>query len=359
MVTVQNTSKKRRSPIRLPRRSPEITTLKALRDLERAPPHQWDEDERELLTVIYRWYTAVDPKIIPKIFNGVTGLDLRHSIVRSQFDSHLKLYGGRAYPEYGRAIATPFKDPYGVYTGIRNIIEQTASDLGLELLRRKTEVKIISGQAQYAKSPKTRRYWKSLVRRAAQHEKQKARQVLSSSASASSVQVPSSGGRVLVTTANSDDQEFLTDVEDFSAPVVSSTEPRSSLPLTAPRLGFRVWDANSRTKFSEDSGFVSEAFSIWRNEYPPPFSPDGQGRQALMVLTNLHLSMRGGASTFVSVGTSLLQVMVKASIMENPRIAIGKQLPRLTICMTHTNFLLASGARPSFVDHPPQDASCG
>jgi hypothetical protein len=128
----------------------------------------------------------------------------------------------------------------------------------------------------------------------------------------------------LVTSSTLEDQEYFTDVEDFTGLIPTSTEPRPSLSLTAPRLGFRVWDANSRTKFSEDAGFVSEAFSIWRNEYPPPFSPDGQGRQALIVLTNLHLSMRGGASTFVSVGTSLLQVMVKASTMENPRIAIGK-----------------------------------
>ena len=41
-----------------------------------------------------------------------------------------------------------------------------------------------------------------------------------------------------------------------------------------------------------------------------------------MILTNLHLSLSGGASTFVSVSTSLLQALVKASTMKNPRIAI-------------------------------------
>jgi hypothetical protein len=75
--------------------------------------------------------------------------------------------------------------------------------------------------------------------------------------------------------------------------------------------------------FDEETGFVSQAFSIWKGEYPPPFSPDGQGRQALMILTNLHLSMSGGASAFVSVSTSLLQALVKASTMEDPRIAVG------------------------------------
>jgi len=41
-----------------------------------------------------------------------------------------------------------------------------------------------------------------------------------------------------------------------------------------------------------------------------------------MILTNLHLSLSGGASTFVSVSTSLLQAIVKASTMKDPRIAI-------------------------------------
>ena len=70
--------------------------------------------------------------------------------------------------------------------------------------------------------------------------------------------------------------------------------------------------------------FVSEAFArFWNGEYPPPFSPEGQGLQALKILTNLHLSLSGGASTFVSVSTSLLQALVKASKMKDPRIAVG------------------------------------
>jgi hypothetical protein len=299
-------------------------TLRELRDLERAPPHQWDADERELLTVLYRFYEAPDPTVIPKVFNEVTALDLRLCVVRNQFESHLKLYGGRAYPEYAKAMAVPFDDPYGVYNDIHLIIEETACDLRLELSRRNREVKFISGLAQYAKCSKTRRYWKSLVRRAAQQEKERARRVLNSSANIPPVQEPSMGGRAILTTSTFDDQEYLTDAEDYPTSILTSTEPRPNLPLAAPRLGFRVWDANSRTKFTEELGSVSEAFSIWRNEFPPPFSPDGQGRQALMLLTNMHLSMSGGASTFVSVSTSLLQVMVKASTMTDPRIAVGK-----------------------------------
>jgi hypothetical protein len=55
-------------------------------------------------------------------------------------------------------MAVPFADPKGRYNEIHAIIEDTANDLGLELLRRKEEVKFTSRLAQYAKFPATRRY---------------------------------------------------------------------------------------------------------------------------------------------------------------------------------------------------------
>jgi hypothetical protein len=78
---------------------------------------------------LHRFYGAPYLTIIPKVFNEITGLDLRLSVVRNQFDSHFKLYGGRAYPEYGKAISVPFQDVYGVYTDIHHIIEETVNDL--------------------------------------------------------------------------------------------------------------------------------------------------------------------------------------------------------------------------------------
>ena len=56
--------------------------------------------------------------------------------------------------------------------------------------------------------------------------------------------------------------------------------------LTERTIAFRVWSAKSWTIFSKETGFISQAFENWRGEYPPPFSPEGQGQQAIMVLTN-------------------------------------------------------------------------
>ncbi|KAF1942173.1 hypothetical protein EJ02DRAFT_490196, partial [Clathrospora elynae] len=85
-----------------------------------------------------------------------------------------------------------------------------------------------------------------------------------------------------------------------------------SSPIAAHHITFRVWDGNSRTKFSEDTGFVSEAHSIWRGPFLEPLSFEGQGQQALMLLANLYQSMCGGSSSsFVSLSKSLLQVMVR------------------------------------------------
>ncbi|CAN9334892.1 unnamed protein product [Alternaria alternata] len=248
-------------------------SLAALKRLERDPPHQWDEDERELLTILYRWYSDKDATTLPRTFNAVTDQDLRLSVIRYQFDSHLVLYGPRAYPEFGRVMAVPFHDPMQKYGEIRAIVEEKA--------------------AEYAPNVQ-----------------------------GSSAQVPPLGGVALAADVKYEDEENWSDVEDLNTSPVTFTQPSpGSLPTTN-SIGFRVWDANSRTMFDEETGFVSQAFSIWKGEYPPPFSPDGQGRQALMILTNLHLSMSGGASAFVSVSTSLLQALVKASTMEDPRIAV-------------------------------------
>ncbi|RAR10903.1 hypothetical protein DDE82_000874 [Stemphylium lycopersici] len=306
-----------------------LQSLDALQKLERAPIHSWEEDERELLTILYRWYDNTDPSTIPKVFNAITGLDLRLSVVRYQFESHMLLYGGRAFPEFARAMAVPLHDPEGKYDQIRLIIEDTATEFGIDLLRRKTEVRFNSGAARHAKSPRTRRAYKSLVRRAVLKEKEKARAAWEMPIPVQRPipqelprTLPPVGRVALSVDSRQEDGEKWSDVEDCRNLVTNSLVPRPTEPLSTCRVAFRVWDANSRTLFDEGTGFVSQAFSIWRNEYPPPFSLKGQGRQALMLLTNLHLSMKGGASAFVSLSTSLLQALVKASTMDNPRIAV-------------------------------------
>jgi len=298
----------------------DFTSLAALRRLERDPPHHWHEDERELLTILYRWYEDTNAATIPKVFNAITGLNLRLNVIRYQFESHLILYGCRAYPEFDRAMKVPFHDPEHKYDEIHAIIEDTASESGIDLSRRTHEVSYIPGLARTAKSPKTRKHYKSLVRRALKREKEKARALRRPAPEDLPLQALQLGGMTL---AEQDNEETWSDVDGYHTPPITPTQPTLRTPPGRNTIGFRVWDANSRTIFDDETGFVSQAFSIWRGEFPPPFSPDGQGQQALMLLTNLHLSMSGGASAFVSVSTSLLQALVKASTMFEPRIAVS------------------------------------
>ncbi|KAH6878194.1 hypothetical protein BKA58DRAFT_452211 [Alternaria rosae] len=304
----------------------EFTSLATLRRLERDPPHQWHEDERELLTILYRWYEDTNVATIPQVFNAITGLNLRLNVIRYQFESHLILYGGRAYPEFDRAMKVPFHDPEHKYDEIHAIIKDTASESGIDLLQRTHEVSYTPGLARTAKSPQTRKYYKSLVRRALKREKEKARALRTLAPEDLPLQALQLGGMTL---AEQDNEEIWSDVDGYHTPPITPTQPTPRAPPGRNIIAFRVWDANSRTIFDDETGFVSQAFSIWRGGFPPPFSPDGQGQQALMLLTNLHLSMSGGASAFVSVSTSLLQALVKASTMFEPRIAVKphKTLP--------------------------------
>jgi hypothetical protein len=286
--------------------------LNALRKIERATPHQWDEDERKLLAILYRWYQADHPTTIPQVFNSITDLNLRHTTIQTQFED-LKRYGGRAFPEFGQVMAIPFNDLEGHYDEIHGIIEDASRDLGVYLPRRKFEVKFNLGTAQFAKSSRTRRVFKSRVRRAAQKERKQEQELV--------VQMPDLGNLSIhapalgSTTLSWNRGEAFLDAEDFvdgeASPIASSNaspmiQRRSSLP-TSHHVAFRVWDANSRTDFTEEQGFT----------------PEGEGMQAIKLLTNRHLSKKGGASAFVSVSTSLLQMLVKASAMVEPMIAVG------------------------------------
>ncbi|USP82623.1 hypothetical protein yc1106_09897 [Curvularia clavata] len=296
-----------------------LESLENLRNLERPQFHLWEEDERTLLTILYRWYDSTNIWAIPQVFNKITGLNLQLRSVRYQFTSHILLYGGRAYPEFARVMAVPFHDPEGIYKDIYQIIDEAAADIGLELPRREIEEMFVSGMARYAKSPKTRRTYKSLVRRAAEREKARfapMNQCVQLTSPRPPLSIPKEllGHKALVLRAEEEVDECWIDAEDLSSPI--------SPELTKRTIAFRVWDSESRTDFSEETGFTSQAFTIWRGEYPPPFSPEGQGQQALKVLTNLHLCLKGGASTFVSLSTSLLQALVKASAMDNPSIAV-------------------------------------
>jgi hypothetical protein len=124
---------------------------------------------------------------------------------------------------------------------------------------------------------------------------------------------PLLGGVTLGTTVEFDTSERLCNVEDCTSPEVEPLEQLVDVAPTIPShtgatLGFRVWDACSRTIYTEEGGFTSEAFVVWGGPLPPPFTPVGEGEQATKLLTSWHLSMSaGGASAYISVSTSLIQ----------------------------------------------------
>jgi hypothetical protein len=78
----------------------------------------------------------------------------------------------------------------------------------------------------------------------------------------------------------------------------------------------------SFTIFDDKRGFIANGHALWNGPLLPPLSPT-EDRNALLFLTHLHLSKTGGkSSAFVSMATSLLQMMNYASAKENPLIAL-------------------------------------
>jgi hypothetical protein len=133
--------------------------------------------------------------------------------------------------------------------------------------------------------------------------------------------IPLLGKVALTMDADFEQSEYLVDVEEQLSPLIQGPR-RMSTETRQPTLAFRVWDSNSRAKHSLQNGFVSEAFQMWKGPFPEPFQPDGAGKQALTILMNIHLSMEGGSSTFISTTTSLLQAFTKASSMSKPHLAV-------------------------------------
>ena len=237
-------------------------SLEALQKIERDAPHQWHEDERELLTIMYRWYDDTDPTAISKTFNAITGLNLRHRVIRNQFESYISLYGGRAFPEYQRVMAIPFHDPGRRYDDIRNIIDETAVEFCIDLQRRMVDVKFNAGQARSAKSPKTRKHYRDLIRRATIKERERALRRPQSIEPQPGpelepelpVQACMLGKTTLARSFGWEYEEAWSDVEDsLNSTSLSPGTPSRSPPDTR-HVGFRVWDEDSRTMFSDELG---------------------------------------------------------------------------------------------------------
>jgi hypothetical protein len=237
-----------------------------------------------------------------------------------RFENYLRLHGPKAFVVYKAVFSIPFNDPRGEYAPIREVIENAARRFGIRLHRLQEEHVFISGEARKAKSPKTRRLYRQLVRRASQEMRVGAMYTPTPAPAPTPTRIPISipllGNVALTTDADFEQSEHLVDVEEQLNPRKMSTGS------CQPTLAFRVWDSNSRANHSLQNGFVSEAFQMWKGSFPDPFQPDGAGKQALTILMNIHLSMKGGSSAFVSTTTSLLQALTKASSMSRPHIAV-------------------------------------
>ncbi|KAF1913627.1 hypothetical protein BDU57DRAFT_541030 [Ampelomyces quisqualis] len=283
---------------------------------EYAPNHKWNYAKNEFLCSIWRWYER-EPLKFAACFNKFFDLRLATSKIKAHFENYLRLHGPKAFLVYRDVYSVPFDDPEGKYEALRGIIEDLAASLGISLCRLSAEVSSLSGKARTAKSPKTRRLYRALVRRASQEERVAVAQV-SLVQEQPSVPRPYLGGLALSTNEEFEASEILVESAESPCPYESPISRRAGLPS----LVFRVWDSNSATLFSEEHGFVSYTFTSWARPFPPPFAPKGLGKHVLTILTHTHLSKQGGPSAFVSTTTSLLQALTKASAMLQPHIAV-------------------------------------
>jgi hypothetical protein len=197
---------------------------------------------------------------------------------------------------YKAVFSVPFDDPEDVYGAIRNIIEVMARKLDIKLYRLEEESTSPSGKARKAKSAKTRKLYKILVRKASQEERANA--IRSQTIEAFPVMAPPLGSVALRVDGEFEASEYLVDTEDDFNLATQRTMPTSPIAGTEAKLGFRVWSPKtSRTKLTDD-GFVSEAFSIWRGPFPKPFDPQcSNGKLAIDLLCNLHFSMNAGGAS--------------------------------------------------------------
>lgn len=218
---------------------------------EYAPIHKWQEDEREFLCVLNRWYARA-PSDFASIFNHTFGLALSVSKIRDQFENYLRLHGAQAFLVYKAVFEIPFDDPEDVYGEFRRNIESTAQMLGITLEECHAEDTSPSGSARKAKSLRTRRLYKALVRKAVQDAK--GRQAPLPPRQQSSSLIDRLGGMTLSTNADFDLSETLVDVEDYADSDVRPVDPTPPRSKDRSKLAFRVWGQDSKAKFSENRG---------------------------------------------------------------------------------------------------------
>lgn len=241
--TIQKPSwlKTKASTSHLPRKKSEnALSLEQLRNIEKNPRNKWTSAQRQFLCVLNRWFQRV-PSTFAAIFNSVFNLSLPTSSIDQQFGSYIRLHGGRAFISYKDVFEiTPFHDPEGKYTFIRDLIETEAAALGVDIRRADQEAVSPSGRAEKARSDLTRRRYKDLVRTASQ-------QRLVASAmepTLSPRRIYSLGGHAMAEESNPNDIDYFVDMEESTQSPTSSTDIMvgTATDTDSPHLAYRVWD---------------------------------------------------------------------------------------------------------------------
>jgi hypothetical protein len=225
----------------------------------------------------------------------------------------MRLYGPDAYPVYKAVYSVPFADPIGEYEATRRIIEAAAVELSIELHRSSEEVVSPSGKARFSRSPRIRKAYRSLVKRAKYTHAQKTQctQAMRLSSFAFRADTPIEA------------VDLVVDKEDNTPPPLP--KPMQYLPATSSStssLAFRTWDESSGTSFCEEEGFTAGAVSIWNGHIPPFRLEDSEGKRMILITCNSHFGQDKIPSYWISVFTSLLETLVKAASFKRPRFAI-------------------------------------
>jgi hypothetical protein len=255
--------------------------------------------------VLWRWYARA-PRKFASVFNFVyiPGKGLTTNAIVAQSEGHVRFYGPNAFPMLGAVLAVPFEDPQDIYGRTRKTIETVAVQLDIDLHRLDKEAPP-SGKTKKTNTPKFRRQYKILVRKA--HEEAARAAQYSTIEDVS----PQRQGLGCMLPSSSEEEELFTATEDISDPVNQAVEHIPTIRSSLPKLGYRVWDETSNTLFSEDRGFVAKYFHLWRGPLPTPLTPEGDGLKMIKLSGNNHFHREGGPSQWISVFSSLLETLVK------------------------------------------------
>jgi hypothetical protein len=205
----------------------------------------------------------------------------------------------------------------GEYKAIRSIIEAAAAELNIELHQLSEEVVSLSGKARFSRSPRIRKAYRSLVKRAkythAQNTTKKTQytQAMRLSGFTSRADAPFEAVDLVVDKEN-----------DTFLPLPRPMQPLPATLSPTPSLAFRTWDESSGTSFCEEAGFTAGAVSIWNGHIPPFRLEDPEGKRMILVTCNSHFGQDKIPSYWISVFTSLLETLVKAASFKRPRFAI-------------------------------------